>query len=234
MAIIVEQHVSDSRTTNDTSFLFDAFAAPASGNLAVAFIAKDGNGDAIVKPTGANNAWNEVFTAGGVTDGSSLSRYQLYWMECGASEPASYTWTCVTAERWSGTFMELSGAALQAPEASNSSAGNDTTPISPDITTLTANALVFAGFGNDGQTGSITLDAALSNTANYVSASTAGTGCGAGSEIQASADATGTYSHTISTRPWLAFTAAFAEAGGSTLPGSPFDKPFNGPFGGPL
>lgn len=166
------------------------------------------------------NSWASVgagFTSITTSTNTGALNIQTWWKWCGASEPASWTWTgtssgwmtvdCVVFSGGSGTGNPVETFAV---DQGDSIIGGGS---SPSITTLSANALVLACYGNfSGSNAS-----AVSGATTVLRTALGGTMISSG--IKATAGATGTTTYTgLGTETYASMTISFAlVSGGSQL-----------------
>jgi hypothetical protein len=113
-----------------------------SGDVIVAIVHANGNGNTITDNNGGDSFTQEIQEDGGIF----TNRYAIYSRVAGGSEPVSYAWTLNSSDRWSVQIRVFSGVDNStifdiAPSVSTRSADNSATATAPTMTTTVANTL---------------------------------------------------------------------------------------------
>ena len=128
-----------------------------------------------------------------------------------------YTWN-TDSEEAVINVIELSGADYTTISAATLNVGTDAAPISNALTVAVADSVVFAGFGVDGDSTPLVLDAGLTSLSNLQSSFGAGSaGQAVGWELFPSTGSTGTFTHSMaSADQWTGFAVMIEPASVST------------------
>jgi PKD repeat protein len=127
----------------------------ATGDVLVAQVTADNNPDLSGVPTG----WTAVLSPVSVTTGARVFVY-YHVVSDAAAEPASYTWTLSTPQRWGAVMGSFHGVDPANPFDTVATTKKDTTYAAaqltvPGVTTATAGAMLVGGVGLDNRTVSI-------------------------------------------------------------------------------
>jgi PKD repeat protein len=130
-------------------------AGVATGDLLVVQVTADNNPNVSTAPAG----WTMVVAPISVTTGARVFVYSHVVTDA-AAEPATYTWTLSTAQRWGAVMGSFRGVDTTNPFDTAATTKKDTTYTSaqlivPGVTTVTDGAMLVGGVGLDNRTVSI-------------------------------------------------------------------------------
>lgn len=135
----IESTTVSKQTSDSTTFAMDMPATRPDGDLYIAQITKENDGQITSVPSG----WTEVennASAGSV-------RFATYY-RIGSSEPSSYTWAALESKKWVGAIHRIRDVDNGTPiDASADDTGNTDTPMAPAVTTTSDDALVLRVYG---------------------------------------------------------------------------------------
>ena len=207
MAIVIENTGQQAAEASGT-FNFDLGFVPTDGRLLFAAITKR-NTD---QPIASSSGWTEIEQQGN-------NNLTSVWYKVAAGESQINTWTCVSATgKWAGGVLELSGQHTTPIDSSGIAFGTSDAPISPDITTLSANTLVISGVGYSNNV-AVSINGGYPQQWNVTTSGGSTVVSAGGAAIQSVAGAVGTVAHSAaSSGAWVAFNVAVAEDGTPTGP----------------
>lgn len=144
------------------SFIAATSADAATGNVSITHGLSITSGDVIVATINANGAGNTVtdnngstaFTADHNTANPDSGSYYVFSRVCGGSEPATYSWTLGSSNRWSVVLRQYRGVDATiwdvAPGASTVTTGLvSATAVASSITIATSGACGLVLMGDD-------------------------------------------------------------------------------------
>jgi hypothetical protein len=126
-------------------------AGVATGDLLVVQVTADNNPNVSAAPAG----WTTVVSPISVTTGARVFVYSHVVTDA-AAEPATYTWTLSTAQRWGAVMGAFRGVDTSDPFETAATTKKDTTYVAaqlvvPGVTTATDGAMLVGGVGLDGR-----------------------------------------------------------------------------------
>lgn len=191
-------------SANSLSIIVNKPTGTTEGDLLVAIMGTDGDGETLGTPGG----WTAITGNIGINH-TSRSWYKI----AGASEPSSYTFTVSSSESIVCGILRISGHDPSNPiDLSGTATGSSNAPTCPDVTTTVADTLVLRYFGADDD--DITQDSGYPSlhTGVYVRGSLelfGETSSGVAYTTQASLGATGTAAFSMTaSEDWSAVTIA--------------------------
>lgn len=206
--VVFEEFTEDRLTSNGTSLTIATPAGVAEGDLLVAAVATDGPPSiTLTGPAG----WTRI----GAMESSSSVSLAVWWKLAAASESSNHEFTWDGGERAYGWIMRFTGHNASDPiNAVAMEVGSSSSPVSPEVTSTVANAMILrlGGFDDD----DVTIDdpGLPGHTAITMDENDSGAGTcsgGAGYVNQAAAGASGTSNFALTaSEQYVTITIAIA------------------------